>query len=610
MAKMRRGAPPARAGLAAFAVTVAVTVAVVDLAGPRAARGADVPAPPPNPFACLGEAQAVMKGLSTAEIRAERDRRLAAAPEPGEARAATAHKACVIAELMRRLGDDRAAATYQRALADSGGEPGYELRYADYLRNVRGPRAPLTEDAEGHFQGALEGVRGRRDAPSEADATVEEWSQRGLMLVYQQDGLPLLPWKAFPYANKITPRPGLSLMAGVRFAVDTNDVPVDLGSPAAVDDARRFTSEAMFSASAFRKAIPLRTDELQAIARAPRHQEVLARARVRPGPIGALDVWFRGDRVDGAQVTNFSFPRVTNDVRLAELGLGFSRALDLHPAFDFLLAGDYRRVHRTGVVEFLPNQAQDFNLFEVRPVIARFLGPDKLSIGATYVYMGIPDVVGGVIEDRARGRAIRAVNMDYAIYRPLLLPQLQLGTLALRRQDTRGLHLFAGAAQDDETFGIRRARRRDAYFGVGLLGIGDWDFTVQGSLFTGQVDVRPIDPRQFAGIDPQQTNGQYRTTLVVLRRLIDEDAMPGLPPGALGVRPSMVNAVLTVRHDARLSGLYAFQNVRGGLDVWAKAFATSLRGTAFLVSAGYENQYFYTIGKDLHIGHVDLRMGW
>jgi hypothetical protein len=430
------------------------------------------------------------------------------------------------------------------------------------------------------------------------------------MLVYQQDGLPLLPWKAFPYENKVTPRPGLSVMAGARVAVDTNDVPVDLGSPAAVDDARRFTSEAMFSASMFRKAIPLRLDELQAIARAPRHQELLARARVRPGPIGAVDLWFRDDGIAGAQITNFNFPHVTNDVSLTEVGVGFSRALDLNPAFDFLLAGDYRRVHRIGVVEFLPQEAQDFNMVEIKPVIARFLGPDKLSIGGTYVFMGIPDVVGGVVEDRARGRTIRAVNFDYAIYRPLLLPQLQLGTLALRRQDTRGLHLFGGAAQDDETFGIRLAQRRDAYLGVGLLGIGDWDVTVQGSLFTGQVDVRPLDPQQFAGIDPQQTNAQYRTTLVVLRRLLDEDAMPGLPPGVLGIRPSMVNAVLTLRHDVRLAGLYAFQNVRAGVDLWAKAFVTSLRGTAFLVSAGYENQYFYNLGKDLHIGHLDVRMGW
>jgi hypothetical protein len=584
----------------------AIVVALVSGAGWGAARGDDYE----NPFACLGEAQAVMRGLSTDEIRSERDRRLSASPDAAEPRSTTAHKLCVLAELMRRVGDDRASAYYERAVAESGGEPGYELRYADYLRNVRGPRAPLTEQAEAHFQEALTGVRARRASPLDADPTVEEWSQRGLLLVYQQDGLPLLPWKAFPYENKVTPRPGLAVMGGGRVAIDTNDAPVDLGSPAAVDDARRFTSEAMFSASTFRKAIPLRLDELQAIARAPRREEVLARGRVRPGPIGAIDVWYRGDRASGAQITNFSFPKVTNDVTVTELGVGFSRALDLRPAFDVLLSGDYRRIHRVGVVEFFPDQAQDFNLFEVKPVVARFLGPDKLSLGGSYVFMGIPDVVGGVIEDRARGRTIRALNVDYAIYRPLLLPQLQLGTFALRRQDTRGLHLYGGAAEDDETFGIRLARRRDAYLGVGLLGVGDWDVTVQGSLFSGQVDVRPLDPQQFAGTDPEQTNAQYRTTVVVLRRLIDEDATPGLPPGVLGLRPSMLNAVVTLRHDARLAGLYAFQNVRAGLDLWLKAFATSLRGTAFLVSAGYENQYFYGIRKDLHIGHIDLRMGW
>jgi hypothetical protein len=189
--------------------------------------------------------------------------------------------------------------------------------------------------------------------------------------------------------------------------------------------------------------------------------------------------------------------------------------------------------------------------------------------------------------------------LDYALNRLLLAPH----RLPI-------LHVFAGAAQDDETFGVRVARHRDAYLGLTVSRLDRWDVTVQSSLFSAAVDVRPQDPTQLSGEDPEQGNSQYRTTVVVLRRLIDEDAQPGLPRETLGMRSSMLNAVLTVRHDARLTGLHAFQNVRAGLDLWAKAFVTNLRDTAFLMSAGYENQYFYSIGKDLHIFHVDLRMGW
>jgi hypothetical protein len=137
-----------------------------------------------------------------------------------------------------------------------------------------------------------------------------------------------------------------------------------------------------------------------------------------------------------------------------------------------------------------------------------------------------------------------------------------------------------------------------------------WDVAVQASLFTGAIDIEPHDPTQFTGEDPQQSHAQYRTTVVLLRRLIDEDAWPGLPPETHGVRPSMLNAVVTLRHDVAIRGLSAYQNMRGGVELRAKAFVTGLRDTAVLMSVGYDNQYFYTIGKDLHVFHLDMRMGW
>jgi hypothetical protein len=578
----------------------ATTSCVIMLAGlcPRPAYGQQAADTPFNAFACMGEAQAFSRRHDVADIRAERDRLLAVAPGYEEPATTVAHRLCVIAELMRVLGDDRAADFYVRAIAVFG-EPGYQLRLADYLRNVRGPRAPLLEQAEKRYQAALDGVQARSLAPGVADDTITEWATRGLMLTYQQDGVPLLPWKAFPYKRSVLPWPGIALMAGARIAFDTNTTPIDLESPATVDDARRFTSEAMFAASMFRKAQPLREDELQAIARASLREETMVRARLRTHPIGAIDVWYRRGDIYHSGITNYSVPKELNDIRLSELGLGLTRALDLYPALDVLVSGNYRRIHRLGAVEFLPDQAQDFNVLEARPVIARTLGPDKLSLSGTYTFMDIPDIAGGRIEDRMRGRTIVSFNIDYALYRLLLRP-FRLPAI----------HLFAGSAWDDETFGVRVVHQRDAYLGVKLDRIKNWDITMQASVFSGSVRVQPLDPAQPAGDDPEQSNSQYRTTLVLLRRLIDEDAQPGLPPETWGIQPSMVNAVLTVRHDARLRGLYAFQNVRAGLDVWAKAFVAYLRGAAILISAGYENQYFYSIGKDLHIFHLDLRMGW
>ena len=137
-------------------------------------------------------------------------------------------------------------------------------------------------------------------------------------------------------------------------------------------------------------------------------------------------------------------------------------------------------MQRTGVVEWYPTLTEAVNLFEARPAMSRFLGPDKLTVGMNYVYMDIPTVPGGPLADRVRARAIRAFYADYAIYRQLLLPDP--GTWELRRTPTRGLHLYGGYAMDDEAFGVRVVYRRDAYGGVSLRGVGGFDFTLQGTL--------------------------------------------------------------------------------------------------------------------------------
>ena len=61
-------------------------------------------------------------------------------------------------------------------------------------------------------------------------------------------------------------------------------------------------------------------------------------------------------------------------------------------------------------------------MIELKPALSRFIGPDKLTVGLNFVYMDMPDIVGGELDQRKRGRAITAFYFDYAIYRPLLLP--------------------------------------------------------------------------------------------------------------------------------------------------------------------------------------------
>jgi hypothetical protein len=561
---------------------------------------AAAPAPRPNPFVCVGEAESLARGLASAEIADEVGKRVAGEPA-GATGFDAAHAYCVTAELMRRVGDGRAAEYYERAIVADPSEPGFELAYAYYLRNVRGPGAPLLEQAEEHYDEVFDKLRAvrARGAEQDFDTVTHDWADRGMMSLYQEDGLPLLPWRASPYEPGEVRRPSLALTSMVRASHDTNEFN-------GIDDGPRFTAEAMFAQSPQRLNRPLDKAELEGLARTPLRLDIYNRLRLRIPQLGAFDFSYRMLRARNSQIIRFTEPNVFGDVRVDEAAVGFRRVLDLSPAFDLLVDVAYRRVTRVGVVEWYPDRKEGINLIEARPAIARFLGPDKLTLGMNFVFMDIPVIPGGLAEDRRRKRSIRAFYANYAIYRPLLLPQLP--SWRLRRTLTRGWHVFGGYVFDDEVFGVRVVQRRTAYVGTNLRGIGGFDFFLQGNLFQGETTYPVRGP---GGVierqpDPNQTSSQVRPTALVIYRLIDEETVPGLPPSPL----VNLNLVFPFRHDFAIKGLDTFENTRGGVELWGKFLSRSLRGTSFLVTLGYEAQVFHHLGVVAHEANLALRMGW
>jgi hypothetical protein len=550
---------------------------------------------PPNPFACPGQAQAILDGLGTGDMRQERDKRVDAPAPPRETASELALRMCVLGELMSRLGDERAGAYFARAIAADGDDGAYELWYGQYLGGSRGSRYPLIEDAERHLDRALEKVRRRRAGGHETswDPTTEEWAERKLIELYQADGMPLLPWKGYPYAFGGEQAPGLFLAAQGRASVDTTDF-LDLS------DVRNFTSEMLFAESVERLDRPLTLGEKQALAIAPARYAYMVRARLRQNILGAVDFVYKDLQIEHGQVVRYDQPTVFGDARVEEYGGTYKRGFDLYPLFDATVEASYRRVDRLGIVEFFPHEWEHIGLTELKPSVSRFLGPDVLTLGVNYVYMDISSVVGGEIDQRKRARAIRAAYFDYAIYRPLLLPSTS-DALRLHRQATRGWHLFGGVAYDDEVFGTRLVQKRDFYGGTSLLGIGRWDLTVQGTVYQGGVTDQ-------IGYDlTSLSNAQWRTTIVPLFRIIDGDAMPGMPKGDA---PVFLNLVFPLRQDVATQGPHDYDNARAGVELWTRIVAPHLRGTSFLVSGGYAFQYFYNIDKPLQTAHVDAGMGW
>jgi hypothetical protein len=204
--------------------------------------------------------------------------------------------------------------------------------------------------------------------------------------------------------------PSLALTSMVRVARDTNEFN-------GIDDGPRFTSEAMFAASPQRLNRALDADELRGIVRTPLRWDFYNRLRLRVPVVGAIDASYRILRAPDSQIVRFTEPNTFGPVEVNEAAVGWRRAFDLSPAFDLLLDAGYRRVTRRGVLEWYPDRREDINLFEARPALARFIGPDKLVVGMNFVFMDIPIVPGGLLEDRVRARSIRAFYVDYALYR-------------------------------------------------------------------------------------------------------------------------------------------------------------------------------------------------
>src|SRR5262249_10175878 len=158
-------------------------------------------------------------------------------------------------------------------------------------------------------------------------------------------------------------------------------------------------------------------------------------------------------------------------------------------------------------------------------------------------------------------------------------------TLQLRRVLTRGWHFYGGYVLDDEAFGVRVVERRDAYAGTSLRGVGRFDFTLQGSMFRSETSFARATPGGGVerDVDAAQTSSQLRPTLVVLCRIVDEEVTPGLPTSPL----ASLNLVVPVRHDFAREGPTDFENTRAGVELWGKLVSRGLRGTSFLVTAGY-----------------------
>ncbi len=511
---------------------------------------------------------------------------------PDESPVRAADDYCIAAELAAAIGGADAGEHYQRAIALAPLDPGYEYLYGHYLRWLRGANASVLEPAEKRFYAALRKLAALRErgVRRDQDETLDDWMQRELEELYQTDGLPLLRFKAYPYTANGLWTPGVSAIGRFQLSTDTSDF-------WHTNEARAFSQEALFAQSSQRLNRPLTPTELYGIVIAPLRIGASAKLRIRFNWLGALDLGYDYFFSPKSQITSYFQPTVFNDVRVDTLSVGYNRTFDLYPAFDVNVSAAYQWVIRTGFVEFLPELTEHFPAALGTVTVGRNVGPDKLTLTGTYAYMDIPDYTTGLIDERKRAEAIRAVTLDYAIYRSFILPG------ADRRSYTRGWHWFAGVAYDDGIWGTRAVEKRDIFAGTSLLGLGRGltDLTLQGTLASAQT----TDSR--TGLDPEQSYTDVRTNLTVVQRIIDDQA-PGVVPRAGIFHPANLSVAVPVAADVSTQGIDAYDNFRVGADVWYRD-ANPVLSSEFLVTAGYAYQYFPSLKRQVNDVHVDVRLG-
>lgn len=598
------------------------------VAAPRLAHAED---PELNPYECLGRYEAATGNRTISQIKQEIKKRLPELDNKDEPKSVNAMKHCVVAMLMSRTGDGDAPEHYEIAVKNAPQEPGYELWWANHYSMFRGARSPVTETAEVHYYASLKKLEALRAAGKYRayHAVVEEWTKKRLMVLYQQDGVHLIPGKQYPQKPGGLYRPSFSLGAIASISKDTRD----FNRKGDWNEARTFTLEEEFANSDVRAGGANRPDnylkglkpfEKYAIPRAPLRYHLDAKLRYRQNPIGALDLTFEQSHAEQAQITSFYFPagcalaplcteldgslNGLNDVNVRQIGGAFERVLPLYPLFDAKVGLSYKRVHRTGVVEFLPNKAEDFNLYEGKLALSRFLGSDKVTAELGYTYFDMP-LGEGPVPEQQRSRHIRSALLEYALYSPLVLPSLTPGEPSFLRTPTRGWYFYTGIVQDDELYGFRTVTKRDIFLGSRFEGSGIFDISVQGTYATGKQTYSDADTGARYS-DPSQEYSGARANVTPQLRLINPDAIPGISWGF-----DSLMLVFPVSADWGLKKASKdYQNVRGGVEVWGRLFSPVL-GPALLLTGGYSYQNFYNINdganpKGMHLFMVNVRLGW
>lgn len=481
-------------------------------------------------------------------------------------------QACVIAELLKRLGDTSADRFYREAVTAEPDNGEFRLLYGDYLRNYRGPEQPLVDAAATQYYAGLR----------TADVFVANQIRRSLIALFERDGIsigvPIDRRRPFSYFS-------------TQNLFDRS--PDDQGN---VDTLRTLTAGALFAESASRLNRPLTSAEALALIRNSPRVDTIERLRVRYRTL-AIDVSWQRRFASNAQPTNFFQTERQNDVTVTLSGVGVEYVTSAYPLFDVMLRADFKDGSRTGLIEFQPDAEEGVRSLEGQAVVSRFLGPNKINIELLAGHDWIDQHVAIPIERHVERTA---ATVRYQIFQPLL------GSLPYERPiAARGSELFGGVARTVETYGTVDVFRHDVFGGVsfkGLPGGGEhsFDVTIQPTLFTSTNRDRLVIP-----IVDSSHHAQLETFGTLLYRVVDRENVRNVED----LTPlAFLNIVGLVSAGAAREGPAYFDRTRAGVQLDAKLIGRANGGMTWLLSGRYEVQHFSSFDHTYNVvsGMVNL----
>jgi len=361
-----------------------------------------------------------------------------------------------------------------------------------------------------------------------------------------------------------------------------------------VDDARNFTSEALFSESPLRLNRPLTNEELTRIVRTKVEFETFNNLRFRPEPPFAIDFSYKYRTIDDAQITNFFEPNKFNDVKVSEYGIALQGCFDVKP-YGFLMRGTYKKVDREGIIEFLPDSDEDINQYEVNTLVSRTFSGETAALCATYMFQ---DIQLNIPNPFKRDREIVALFFtygkqdiqDYGIgLEKEARPISTIETIFERGFDTRGLKFLSGVLFDIETFGDVDVKKNDYFAGTSLCAwydtqncwIAPFDITIESDVFTSEVEG-----------DHSQDNAQYRTNLTLYYQIAKSES-------------NSLVLLVPCRYDIAIDGPDYFENWKAGIELRFLLISERPRSKWYM-SLHYDRQRFFNVDKNLNLFGINM----